>query len=314
MCTAFQLPINKTHLQRNSVAQDFTGKGKVTYLLPFYLNFTVVPMWSLPRLMMNMHNPNQPHKGSTQHEAPIVPHLNHAHFETPVLQQPFGYNDNQATAPARIQKRSNDTHDYLNLIERVARAEYSRIPPHMVDLEELISIGTLAVQALVNNKTDEDMKKLNVSYIATAIRWGIRNEMRIRLKWYTLKHKKENNGDAESGLTAVDQVREAVYETILSIDNVTSGEEGTNNHERIADSSATPEEELELSELGKAIRKSIETLPARDRHIMECRFYKNMPVKDIADEMGLSSSRITRIVQSSLDAVRKYLKDRMYMQ
>jgi RNA polymerase sigma factor (sigma-70 family) len=265
--------------------------------------------------MMNTHNPKHTPNGSTQHDTtPVVPHLNTKAFETPVLQQPFGYNDNQATAPVRIQKRSTDTHDYLNLIERVARAEYSRIPPHMVDLEELVSIGTLAVQALINNKTDEDMKKLNVSYIATAIRWGIRNEMRIRLKWYTLKHKKDNNGDAEAGLTAVDQVREAVYETILSIDNVTNGEEGSSNHERIADSSATPEEELELSELGKAIRKSIESLPARDRHIMECRFYKNMAVKDIADEMGLSSSRITRIVQSSLDAVRKYLKDRMYMQ
>jgi DNA-directed RNA polymerase specialized sigma subunit len=39
-----------------------------------------------------------------------------------------------------------------------------------------------------------------------------------------------------------------------------------------------------------------------------------MQVKDIADEMGLSSSRITRIVQSCLDDVRQYLKERMYIQ
>jgi RNA polymerase sigma factor (sigma-70 family) len=93
-----------------------------------------------------------------------------------------------------------------------------------------------------------------------------------------------------------------------------TNEDGTTSFDTIADGSATPEEELEISELGKAVKKAITTLPPREKYIMECRFYKNMQVKDIADEMGLSSSRITRIVQSCLDDVRQYLKDRMYIQ
>jgi RNA polymerase sigma factor (sigma-70 family) len=262
--------------------------------------------------MMMSNSFNTPH-----HSSPGIPEAKRV-LKTPMPQQPFILQENtpQATAPKHIQKRTTDTRDYLNLIERVARAEFSRIPGHMVDFEELVSIGTLAVQALVNNKTEEDMKKLNISYIATAIRWAIRNEMRVRLKWYTLKHKKDaqGEGETEAGMSPVEQVREAVYETIISFDNASSGEDNLGNHERIADDSATPEEEMELTELGKAIRKAIETLPARDRYIMEYRFYQNMPVKDIADKMGLSSSRITRIVQASLEVVRQYLKDRMYLQ
>jgi DNA-directed RNA polymerase specialized sigma subunit len=38
-----------------------------------------------------------------------------------------------------------------------------------------------------------------------------------------------------------------------------------------------------------------------------------MQVKEIAAEVGLSSSRITRIVQASLDTVRQYLKNQSYL-
>ena len=75
------------------------------------------------------------------------------------------------------------------------------------------------------------------------------------------------------------------------------------------DGSSTPEEQMEIVELGKAIKKAIESLPPKERAIMEYRFYRNMQVKDIASLVGLSSSRITRIVQSSLDMVREYLKE-----
>jgi RNA polymerase sigma factor (sigma-70 family) len=201
--------------------------------------------------------------------------------------------------------------EYLPLVERVAKVEYRRIPNHMVDYEELVSIGALAIQALMKNKTLEEAARLNTSYLATATRWAIRNELRARYKWYTLKHKQESKGDeeGEDGTKKGTQVREAVYETILSIDGISEGSDGESNYDFIADDSATPEEQLEITELGRAIKKAIENLPQKERTIVECRFYKNMQVKDIASMVGLSSSRITRIVQASLNTVRQYLKD-----
>lgn len=266
-------------------------------------------------MMMMMMSTNNPDNHSSLHETVDD---NAGYDARPTLKDNLVISGQHAMeAQPRPTRKSTKVTDYLNLVERVARAEFRRIPPHMVELEELISIGALAVQNLVNNKTPEDMARLNISYMATAIRWAIRNEMRVRLKWYTLKHKKENqneeNGENKTK-NGVDTVREAVYETILSIDSLMTSEDGSTTYDSIADDSATPEEELELSELGKAVKRSIQTLPARDRYIMECRFYKNMQVKDIADEMGLSSSRITRIVQSSLVVVRQYLKERLYIQ
>ncbi len=210
--------------------------------------------------------------------------------------------------------------DYIDIIQKVARVEYRRIPSHMVECEELVSIGIIAIQALIKNKTPEQLQRYNTSYIATAVRWAIRNELRNRYKWYTLKHKREDGEDDEYDSSANDnssldvsptKVREAIYETILSIDSIAAASSDNDSpFDFIKDNSATPDEKAEISELGKIIREAIATLPQKDRTIVEYRFYRNMQVKQIAAQVGLSSSRITRIVQSSLNTVREYLQKR----
>lgn len=209
--------------------------------------------------------------------------------------------------------------DYIDIIQKVARVEYKRIPSHMLDCEELVSIGIIALQALFKDKTEEQMTHYNSSYIATAVRWAIRNELRNRYKWYTLKHKKEDSeltdeeySDNQSALdVSPTKVREAVYETILSIDSIMAASSDNDSpFDFIKDTSATPDEKAEISELSKLIKEAIAKLPQKERTIVEYRFYRNMQVKQIAQMVGLSSSRITRIVQASLNHVREYLNKR----
>lgn len=210
----------------------------------------------------------------------------------------------------------NKIKEYITIVEKVAKIEHRRIPSHMVEYEELVSIGIIAVQAMIKNKTEEQLEKYNSSYIGTAVRWAIRNELRNRYKWYTLKHKA--NEDAEEGADSsmsegdIDvspgKVREAIYETILSIDSIAAASSDNDSpFDFIKDPHALPDEKAEISELGKAIREAIATLPQKDRLVVEYRFYRNMQVKEIAEQVGLSSSRITRIVQSALNHVREYL-------
>lgn len=70
--------------------------------------------------------------------------------------------------------------DYLELIEKVAKIEQRRIPSHMVEYEELVSIGTIAIQTMIKGKTEQQLARYNNAYIATAVRWAIRNELRNR--------------------------------------------------------------------------------------------------------------------------------------
>lgn len=207
--------------------------------------------------------------------------------------------------------------EYIEIIEKVSKVEQRRIPQHMVDYEELVSIGIIAVQSLIKNKTPEQLERYNKAYIATAIRWAIRNELRNRYKWYSMKHKTqgeeyEAEGDDSNLMDGVspNKVREAVYETILSIDYIAaSSSENDSPFDFIRDNSALPDEQAELMELSRTIKSAIAHLPKKERIIVEYRFYRNMQIKDIARQVGLSPSRVTRVVQASLNSVRQYLAE-----
>lgn len=218
--------------------------------------------------------------------------------------------------------QSSKIKEYIELIEKVAKVEQRRIPSHMVEYEELVSIGTIAIQTMIKGKTEQQLARYNNAYIATAVRWAIRNELRNRYKWYSLKNTKtveESEDGSAEGETVGDEVekisphkvREAIYTTILSIDSLQQANSDSDSpFDFIKDTAALPDEKAEISELGKVIREAIATLPQKDRTIVEYRFYRNMQVKEIAAQVGLSSSRITRIVQSALNYVREYLQKR----
>lgn len=211
--------------------------------------------------------------------------------------------------------------EYLEIIQKVAKVEHRRIPSHMIEYEELVSIGIIAVQVMIKNKTPEQLEKYNAAYIGTAVRWAIRNELRNRYKWYSLKHTKTEDapdsdaaegGEESEGLdVSPGKVREAIYETILSIDSLAAANSDNDSpFDFVKDLSALPDERAEISEMGRMIKEAIATLPQKDRTIVEYRFYRNMQVKDIARQVGLSSSRITRIVQAALNSIREYLQNK----
>lgn len=214
-----------------------------------------------------------------------------------------------------VMQDKNKLQEYIDIVQKVARVEHRRIPSHMVEYEELLSIGIIAVQVLVKNKTPEQLEKYNAAYIATAVRWAIRNELRIRYKWYSLKHKAEGEYDEEEAVEGMDmkqaKVREAVYETILSIDGLAAAASDNDSpFDFVKDPHALPDENAEITEMGRMIREAISKLPPKERTVVEYRFYRNMQVKDIAKQVGLSSSRVTRIVQASLNTVREYLNSK----
>ena len=212
---------------------------------------------------------------------------------------------------ANNEEKKNLQH-YIDIVQKVARVEHRRIPSHMVEYEELLSIGIIAIQVMIKNKTPEQLQKYNAAYIATAVRWAIRNELRIRYKRYSLKHKAEDEYDEDEAVEGMDmkqaKVREAIYETVLSIDSLAAAASDNDSpFDFVKDTHAMPDENAEISEMGKMIRTAISKLPPKERTVVEYRFYRNMQVKDIAQQIGLSPSRVTRIVQSSLNSVREYL-------
>ena len=218
---------------------------------------------------------------------------------------------------------------YITIVQKIARVEQRRIPNHMIEYEELVSIGIIAVQTLIKDKTEEQLARYNDAYVGTAVKWAIRNELRHRYKWYTLKHKQDGELDGTDEYSSAQgsaeddssedmgfsisptKVREAVYETILSIDGLAAAAtDNASPFDFLKDPSAMPDEQAEIVEMSKLIKQAIAKLPQKERTVVEYRFYRNMQAKDIANMIGLSPSRITRIIQFSLNQIREYLKSR----
>ena len=187
--------------------------------------------------------------------------------------------------------------DYQSLIDTLAKVEYKKLSSkHLIDFSELVNIGTQVVHKLCANSEPD---KYNKSYISTAIKWAIRNEVRRRYKWYVLKNQQDTLYDEESQ----SNIREAVYKTILSVDEMAEGENPT----QIRDFKKNPEEKVLFSELSESIKESIKNLPPRERELIECKFFNDKKLREISEEFNLSPSRISRIIQSGLNKIRKEL-------
>lgn len=183
--------------------------------------------------------------------------------------------------------------DYMDLIDVVTKVEFKRLNNnYMLDFDELQNIAIITVHTLLEENPE---KEFNITYLSVAIKWAIRNELRRRFNWYSSK------ADDDFGK---EEVREAIYETILSIDEMAEGE----NPQQIKDNSMNQEDAAELSEINLAIREAIKKLPLRYREIIEARFYHDKKLKDLSADYNLSPSRITRIIQNGLEKIRAELK------
>ena len=198
--------------------------------------------------------------------------------------------------PDQNLKQKVNLRDYKDLIETIAKVEYQKFSnSHLIEIPELINIGNHTLYLLFKNN---EQQSFNNTYLSTAIKWAIRNEVRRRYKWYSLKNKKQQI-EAEG-----ENLREEVYKTILSIDELQDAEVPT----QIKAEDKTPEERIELSELKAQILESMKKLSQREKELIEQKFFKDKKLREIADEYNISQSRISRIIQSGLDKIKRDLK------
>lgn len=179
---------------------------------------------------------------------------------------------------------------YIDIAQMVARAEMHYVPDVLnLEYEELLSIGVIAVQVMIKNKTQEQLSRYNSLYIATATSWAIRNELRIRNKAYD-----EANTDEFLGLPSQIQnvelelykTREHIYSTLLSIDRMDNASE-------------------EVALMGYHVRKAVKELPEVDRRIFEQRIMSRLKLTEISEDGDIQKLIVS--LSESFDHIKRYL-------
>ena len=199
----------------------------------------------------------------------------------------------------------NNLSQYKDLIETVSKVEYKKFSNlGLIDLSEVISLANYTVYYLVNNGRSKEL--YNDSYITKAIKWAIRNEVRRRYKWYSQKTKKDSQVHLtdEEAEAATNDIREAVYKTILSIEEMAEAENPT----QIKDETKTPDEVVSFNEMSTAIKEAMKVLPQREHDLIEAKFFHEKKLRELSEDFNISPSRISRIIQSGLNKIRKELE------
>lgn len=144
---------------------------------------------------------------------------------------PIEYRDEiDEIAQNGFKREGTNVQKYINIVQDVSRLADKRffVPNFRnADYEELLSIGIIAVQVMIKNKTPEELKKYDSMYIATAISWAIYNELRIRYGWFADMTSKfdevtpEEAAECErAGIDAKQlAVRLAIYDVVRQIYN-----------------------------------------------------------------------------------------------
>ena len=182
---------------------------------------------------------------------------------------------------------------YRELIDTVSKVEFKKFSHlGLIELSEVINLSNYTIYYIVNNTKNKEC--FNTSYLTKAMKWAIRNEMRRRYKWYVMRN--QENEEQE-------KIKDAVYKTILSIEELSEGENPT----QIKDVHRTPDEKVEIVELKKRIKEAMKNLSQREQDLIEAKYFYDKKLKDISAEFNISQSRISRIIQNALDKVKKEL-------
>ncbi len=206
---------------------------------------------------------------------------------------------------------------YLPIIEMVVKKEYKTIPSYLAEYSELINVGLLTVNKLLKEVT-KSKKTYNSSYIAQAIKWAIKDELRVKYNWYGVKQtqgkNKDEDGDSLSQAApreivggdpyhevTEEEAVEKVFETVLYLDDFLV--------ETVPKEQMSPDElaRLELLELKAAVKRAIDKLPAKHKKVLELRFYEGKRGNDIASWLGVTPSRVSHMIQDAIQKVRQIL-------
>lgn len=228
---------------------------------------------------------------------------------------------------SREQKDKEAILKYLPLVKSIAYRIYKHLPD-AVDLNDLIGYGILAVvealPKLDESKNPEAYLRLRIKgamydYLRS-LDFGSKSlrkrEKEIKAKLEELTNQLGREPTDEELIKALGYKPDEFYSDLqkisashlLSLDDLFR--EGR-SYEEVFSSSVedSPEENSIKRDLREKILKAIEDLDQREKLVIQLIFYEEIPAKEVAKLLKVSTARVSQIKESALSKLREKLKD-----
>jgi RNA polymerase sigma factor for flagellar operon FliA len=216
---------------------------------------------------------------------------------------------------------------YLPLVKSIAYRIYKHLPD-AVDLNDLIGYGILAVvealPKLDESKNPEGYLRLRIKgaiydYLRS-LDFGSKSlrkrEREIKAKLDELTSQLGREPTDEELIKALGYKPDDFYSDLqkisashlLSLDDLFK--EGRSYEEVLSSSvEESPEENAIKQDLREKILKAIEDLDHREKLVLQLIFYEEIPAKEVAKLLKVSTARVSQIKESALSKLREKLKD-----
>jgi RNA polymerase sigma factor (sigma-70 family) len=214
-----------------------------------------------------------------------------------------------------VQKKI-DLNQFTPLVEMIARKELNSKSKQIISFDELVNTGLIAVNKLIEAAKLNKETVYNSSYIAQSVKWAMKDEVRSRQTWYGVKKvvSVDSRDDVlqeeidlnsfdpteTTVIKSIDDAKKAIFEVIMSVDSMEEDHgftpEDTNNPNIL--------EHLELVAMKNSLKKSVSKLPSNLKKVIELRFYKNLPGNTVADELGVTPSRVSHMIREAVSKLK----------
>jgi len=214
----------------------------------------------------------------------------------------------------------------LPLVKSLAHRIHRHLPD-TVDVNDLIGQGILAVlesaQRLDNTKNPEAYLKLRIKgaiydYLRS-LDFGSKSlrkrekEIKQTLERLTQELGREPTDDelisalGEKPETFYSDLQKISASYILSLDDIFR--EGRSYEEVLSAKLGSPEENVMEADLKEKIISAIKRLEQREQLVLQLLFYEEIPAKEVAKLLGVSTARISQIKESAINKLKEMLKD-----
>lgn len=170
----------------------------------------------------------------------------------------------------------------MTLVRQIAASVARRLPSH-VDRDELVSLGALG-WAEARARFDASRGVPFAGFAAMRIRGAILDGLRAV---DTLSRGDRKRAKADTAPTAPRIVSDAE-----EVEAAVSEQDDAS-------------ELLQREELIEELRAALDTLPKRDRYIVQRHFFDDVPMRAIGIELGVTESRISQIVSAAVGRLRR---------
>jgi RNA polymerase sigma factor FliA len=218
-------------------------------------------------------------------------------------------------------RREDRVQAHMPLVGHLVREMLARVPAH-VNRDDLLSAGYAALVHAARGY-DEDRKVPFARFAAARVRGALLDELR-GLDWASrsVRQRARRTDGARQELTAelgrVPTIREVAERLGCSVEDIEHADDDVQRavvfslqgfatagaDDMVTEPSAGPEEMLLLRERLGYLRHAIDALPDRLRAVVQGYFFEERPMARIAEDLGVTESRVSQLRAEALTLLR----------